>query len=438
MTHLLANRHVLSLTGNVLAAGAGFLTLLLLARVLTPGELGKWLMYLTAFTFVDMLRSGLLHTAVIRLYTGTKDFSLIGSAWIIGLIFSTTIGLASLMLWLPFPEVALFSQSEANMVGVCFALLVLVSLPVNVALWVQQAENRFDRLLVLRLLLSIPLLIFVSSGFFFPFRVVRLIQAQTVMYAVASVFTIFTSWAKVYSIVQSNRSGIRQLWQFGRYSAGTLIGTNLLKSSDTLLIGWLLGPAAVALYNFPYKLIELVEIPLRSTVATALPQLSALSARKDALGLTRLFHQQTGLLTLALLPVALFLLLFAEPLLQLLGGSQYAQSAGIFRVFAVYSLLLPLDRFIGITLDSLNQPQLNLLKVGLMVLLNVAGSWLALHFFHDPLPVAGVTFLMTLGGVLFGAWCLRKTFRINLMQLFTAGYQLGRQGLRKLIHSHAP
>lgn len=52
---------------------------------------------------------------------------------------------------------------------------------------------------------------------------------------------------------------------------GTMVGANLLRSSDTFLIGAFLGGEAVAIFNIPLKLFELVEIPLRSFAATALP-----------------------------------------------------------------------------------------------------------------------------------------------------------------------
>jgi O-antigen/teichoic acid export membrane protein len=193
---------------------------------------------------------------------------------------------------------------------------------------------------------------------------------------------------------------------------GTLVSTNLLKSTDTFMISWYFGPAALAAYNLPYKLIELIEIPLRSLAATYLPQIVKHSSG-DLLRVKDLFYQYTGLLTLLLLPVTLCMFLFAQEMVVLLGGEMYASSTGIFRCFILYSLFLPLDRFLGITLDIISKPHLNLLKVLLMVVINVAGNLAAIYFTSSILFIAVATIVTVASGVSIGWFALKILFPLK-------------------------
>ena len=68
----------------------------------------------------------------------------------------------------------------------------------------------------------------------------------------------------------------KELIDFGKYSMGTLIGSSLLKSADTFIIGLspVLGSAGIAMYAIPLKLTDLLGIPLRSFAMTAYPRMS--------------------------------------------------------------------------------------------------------------------------------------------------------------------
>ncbi|WP_431159515.1 hypothetical protein, partial [Winogradskyella poriferorum] len=65
---------------------------------------------------------------------------------------------------------------------------------------------------------------------------------------------------------------------FEKYSTFRLIGTNLLRNADILII--IISPFgsnAVALFTIPLKLTEIQQIPLRSFRATAFPKMSKAS-----------------------------------------------------------------------------------------------------------------------------------------------------------------
>jgi len=111
----------------------------------------------------------------------------------------------------------------------------------------------------------------------------------------------------------------------------------------------------------------------------------------------------------------------AKPLTLILGGPDYVESALIFKIFLIYALFLPLDRFSGITLDAINRPKLNMIKVIFMASANIIGDILAIHFFKSLEAVAMITIINVLTGVIVGNWFLRREIQINALQVFPAG-----------------
>ena len=74
----------------------------------------------------------------------------------------------------------------------------------------------------------------------------------------------------------------------------------------------------------------------------------------------------------------------------------------IFRIFTLYTLFLPYDRFTGVLLDSINKPKLNLYKVIVMAVANVIGDVVGVFIFNSLEVVAIVTVVFTIIGSLMG------------------------------------
>jgi Na+-driven multidrug efflux pump len=105
-----------------------------------------------------------------------------------------------------------------------------------------------------------------------------------------------------------------------------------------------------------------------------------------------------------------------------LGGSEYKESlpmmATVFRIFAIYSILLPIDRFTGVALDSINKPRFNFNKVMIMAGANIVGDFIAVFAFQSIEAVAIVTVLFTLIGIVLGYYYLNREVTLSLKSLF--------------------
>jgi len=121
----------------------------------------------------------------------------------------------------------------------------------------------------------------------------------------------------------------------------------------------MLGPASLAIYNLPQRLLEIIEIPMRSFMATAMPEMSVAANKEDMVSVATIMKKYAGLLTMALIPIAVVGILTSDIVVGLIGGGKYVHSeaANVFRIFLLFSVLNPLDRFMGITLDIIHKPQ---------------------------------------------------------------------------------
>jgi O-antigen/teichoic acid export membrane protein len=204
---------------------------------------------------------------------------------------------------------------------------------------------------------------------------------------------------------------------------GTLLGSNLLRSSDTFIIGSsILGSGGVAIFNVPSRILEVVEMPLRSFAVTALPQFAKQFADKNYEALRFEFEKKAGMVFFLLLPIAIICFVFADWVVLLIGGTGYSESANILRFFASYMAILPLDKFSGVMLDTINKPHLNFYKVGIQLFVNIVGDYLAILIFGNLESVALVSTLTFIAGMIFGYYQLNKHMGIKFKNVLVYGW----------------
>ena len=340
LSRLARNRHVLSLAGRGLTAACGVLTFFLLARVLGPGGLGAWILYLATGTFVHMCRRGLVKTGLVRALAGMpagERAPVLGAGWALALLLTglaaAGVGAGSAL----FPVPAGFDLFAA-----WFPVLVGATLPVHVATWIAEADDRFDRVFVLNAL----------QGLLFPLLLVGR-TAWTVFTGEPAALSVAGIWAAARSAVTIQTAAFLHVLALGGASALALsLGWARLGSSDTYLLGVLVGPTAVGVYGVAQKAVRLVLVPLQAFSATAYPSLVR-HTEASAAAVSRYAHRWTLLLTLGLIPVLVVLAVGAETVVTCLGGPSYAGSAPVLQWFVPYLALAPADRMIGMLFDSI-------------------------------------------------------------------------------------
>lgn len=467
------NHNFLSLANNGLVAVFGLFSFIVIVRSLPTNEFGEWVLFITTLNFIDMLRFGITRTAIVRFLSGAdkkEGQQLLGSNYAINL--STTLFLIILVITINFFFRDTIQESGFSLFFNWFPIIAIINLPFNNALSVLQARMRFDYILIIRILNVGSFMIYlIVNYFFFQAGILTIMWAYIITNMVSSIVASILNWDGILFIFKANWQKNKVILNFGKYTSGTLIGTNLLKSADTFILGLspFLGVTGVALYSIPLKLTEIMEIPVRSFAMTAFPGMSKASIQGNKDLVKKIYYQNIGGLTYLLLPILVVSFIFAEEFVTFLGGPEYIETAGVFRIFCFYGLLLPIDRFTGVALDSINMPKQNFFKVIYMTLSNIIGDAIVIFGFYylvfsmsiftlfivgytNPQIitetasmftmitvlelVAIVTIVFTVIGIFVGIYYLKKELDIRLSLIFSEGLVFIDSFFRKKINNH--
>jgi O-antigen/teichoic acid export membrane protein len=426
ITTVIKNKYFLSLSGNVIMSGLGMLTMAIIYRSLPINDVGVWVLFQSTLLLVDTIRSGFLTTAFIKFYAGStpeRAAEVAGSAWIIGIIITSLLVIVTIpalffLKYIHDEGYHLFFQWA----GLCFIFM----LPQFMATCVLQGEQRFDRMLYVR---------FFSQGGFFIFiltlivigriSLIGVLFSYLLSYFITSAYTLIMGWSRIDTITKRTRSGIMDLYHFGKFSIGTTLSANMFNFSDAFIINTMLGKPALAIYNLGQNLMQLVEILLRSFAATAMPSLSAAFNQDSPIGVIHIMKKYVGMLTVILIPIALCGWALADIPIYIIGGGKYlgTQAANVFRLFLAFSLLYPADRFFGLTLDVINKPIVNFYKVLVMLAINITFDVVGIYLFGNVYGAALSTAVWVIAGVAIGYWALNtKYHKFAFWSIYAVGW----------------
>ena len=417
----------LSLAGNVVLATLGFAGFALLARGLDTDSFAKWVLFISGGSLVEMLRFGITNNALIRFLAGanteTKD-KLIGSNVLISFI--VTVLIALILIGCNYFFSATIHNSGYSLFFKWYPILIFFNLPWNNALIVLQAKMEYGKILLIKA---------INSGLFFSILVLntivlnltvtQLVLLLILVNLITSSVCVFKNWDGLKLVRKATVATNKTLLNFGKYSTFTLIGTNLLRNADILIISISpLGNTAVAFFSIPLKLTELQQIPLRSFTATAFPKMSKASINGKVKEVQNLFTIYSGALTYLFFFISMLTFVFAREFVILISGFQYLDQEvngfdiiALVQILSVYGLLLPIDRMTGIALDSINKPKINALKVIVMLGTNIVGDVIAVFVFESLEMVAVATLIFTAVGILLGSYFLNKEFTVSIIEI---------------------
>jgi O-antigen/teichoic acid export membrane protein len=422
---VIKNKYFLSLSGNIIMSGLGMLTMAIIYRSLAINDVGIWTLFTVTLLLMDTFRSGFLTTAFIVFYAGSppeRTAEVAGSAWFIGicitgLLFLINIPFLFFLKQINDPGYILFFKWS----GICFIFM----LPQFIATCVLQSEQRFDRMLYVRLVNQGSFVLFIIALIVVhKMTVMGVLYSYLLSYLITSIYTLATGWARINTIKYRTKKGILELFHFGKFSVGTSLSANMFGFSDTFIINMFLGKAAIAIYNLGQNLMQLVEILLRSFATTAMPSLSSAFNQQSNYGVAYIMKKYVGMITMILIPVAICGWALADVPIYIIGGHKYVgtEAANVFRLFLTFSLLYPADRFFALTLDVINKPKINFYKVLVMLAANITFDLLGIYLFHNIYGIALATLMPILVGTIIGFWALNKYQEFTFVSLYTVGY----------------
>ena len=430
----------------------GLLSFMILMRMLSIPDFGKWVLFTAPASLIDMLRFGLSKEALVRFLSSPTPEDrkyYLGSSWLIGFLIIIPIAIILWSLTFIIPDA--LNSSGYNVFCYWYPLLAIINLPWNYAWTIFQAELEFGKIFWIRFFNLCSFLVII----FFAYLFVEInITAVVIIYLLTnfatSAFCIVKKWTGLENLRFISKIKMKEVLRYGKFSMGTKVGSSLLKGADSFIISFsaYCGPAGVAMYAIPLKYVELIEIPLISFATTAFPKLSKASIDKNAQQFRDIFYSYTGVVAFLFIGIAAISLVLNKYFILFIGGDQYKDLltpiSYIMIAFILYGTLLPLDRFTGVALDSLNKPHRNFQKVLWMTIANIIGDIFAIFGMHYLLPNLPVTTLLlfvavasivfSLLGIVIGYRFLQQEIEISFFDIFKRGYHFYKDHTLRLLH----
>ena len=180
---------------------------------------------------------------------------------------------------------------------------------------------------------------------------------------------------------------VKKLFHYGKYTFGTNMATMTYKNVDRLILSMFLLDK-VSTYDLAIKINTLTEVPTMTLAAILFPK-SAQNASEttNTEGVNKakyLYEKSVGVLLAILLPAVLFVLIFADIIIQIIGSEKYMESAPILRVTIFYGVFMAFAMQFGTILDSIGKPKLNFYITLLGAVVNLSFNfifikWLGLY-----------------------------------------------------------
>lgn len=418
------NKQFLSLLGNLVSAFFNLLSFMILVRILpTLDDFGQWVIFTATYNILDQIRTGLLQSGIIKFYTGADIETarkVAGAAWHISLL--VTIGYVVLSVIGYFAAYP-FLTGPWHLFMIWLGVLTLLSLPMNFASWVLQAENRFNEIVFIRVSQNGSFVVLLALLWWFnQVSLANVLYAYCGSMAISSIYCLLRRWTGIRNIVFRTKEQALELYRFGRLIIGSMVSSSLINYTNNLVILKMLGAANVALFSIPQKFMEVIEIILRSFVATAQPTLSAAANRGDKQAVAIAFCRYTGTVTLLIIPFIIGMLIFTEPLIIILAKGNYLGATAVVRITLITAILWPLDRFNGVTLDMMGLAHVNFYKNILKLILNAIFAVVLVWIFPNIISVALATLLHIIFAIGYGYYVMKKHMDVHLKDLWHYGW----------------
>ena len=175
----------------------------------------------------------------------------------------------------------------------------------------------------------------------------------------------------------------------------------------------------------------LLDIPIQAFSSADYPRFVSLIEKKQTSQLQGAFNKGLGVSLLVVWPAAIVVFITAKWLVVLIAGSQYENSYLIMRIFAIYAMLLPLDRYTGLMLDAMGLPKRNTSKVLFMLITNVVLDIVVLWLGYGLEAVAAVSLVTYATGIAFGFSALKRIVKLQILQSLVLAFRLVLSKIRR-------
>ena len=417
----------------------GFGSLFLLLRMLPKIGFGVWVLFLTVTSIIEVARIGLLQNALVKFLTTSKKeaYASIGTA---SLFLNLLLAFLSILLLLliAYPLSHLWESPKLPDLLYIYCLTTVALIPLHQSNFTQQANLDFRGIFWAN---------FTKQGLFFAYILCYFVAGWEISLIGLASFQVFTAACGALVSFLFGRKylkfkwpldwqWVKKLFHYGKFVFGTNLSAMLYKTIDKIMLGSLLNPIAVAIYELAIRITNLAEVPTFSIASIVFPQSARKMDSEGTEGVKILYEKSVGAILAFILPCILVVLLFPTWIIWIVAGEQYLDAAPILRLTMLYGLFVPFAIQFGTILDSIGQPKTNFIFTLLGAILNVVFNYLFISTFGLVGAAYGTLTTYTITFVLMQT-LLYKKLNVKaykafyyLLDFYYQGFKLLRDNLR--------
>jgi len=336
----------LTLAQQYCCAAISFISIVILARLLTPTEVGIFSVSAAVIGVAHMIRDFGIGRYLIQEPELSNDR--FRTAYGIGLLTAWAIGGA---LYLGRNYIAAFYGEERlrDVVSVLACNFVLVPFGAPI-LWMLTREMKFQRLFLISVASQIvqagTSVVLAAFGFSF-------MSMAWGSFAGVLATTVLASFSDMQHLfLLPSFKAWRRVVGFGSWASAQSLVTELGAGASDLILGRTLGFDAVAVYSRAQGLIATINRDIiKAVILVAFPALA--ERRRQGIDLQGPYQKGTAYLTVLIWPVIAFMGIMAYPLIAVLFGPNWMSAAPLLQIMCVTAWSSPLVTFAGQALLAL-------------------------------------------------------------------------------------
>jgi O-antigen/teichoic acid export membrane protein len=398
----------------------GFLNFLILIRVLSPADYGAWVLFISVSTLMELVKHGFIRNPLIRYLSITppeEQSSLQSASLFLNTIIAVLQG--AVLVAFAYTLTSFWDVPQLHSLFLIYILTTFAYVPANHFDTVQQAGLQFMQLFFVNLVKQGGLFLYVVTSFMVGSRIT--LEGCAIAQFGGAVASCLLSYIFVKGLLsfspRLSSKWVGELYHYGKFTFGTNVSSMIIKNMSTWLLGRMVSVNAVTIFNPAVRVSNLVEVPNDTLSAIYFPRVSRDFAESGIKAVKRRYEMAVGALLAMVIPGALLMMLLAPQVILLLAGPGFEETIPILRLIMLYCMLLPFNRFFGVTLDAIGKARVNFRMVMLTAVLNLGTCLLFIHFFGT-IGAAYGTLLTYFVTFVANQIYLRRRFGIRLQGVF--------------------
>ena len=358
-------------------------SVIILWRVLDKESCSVWVIYMTITAFIEIGRTGLLQNGLMTFLNQTPQYEhakINKASLFLNLSLSVLVVLLLLTCsgWLG----TFYKSNELTHLLTIYAVTTFIMSALYQFNFIQQANMDFKGLFWSS---------FVRNGSLFFYILYLKVSESTfsltnlaivqLLAAIPAALVAYSFAKKYFSLKAAlDWTWVKKLLQYGKYTFGTNLSTMAYKNVDKMMLGKLLL-GTLSTYDLSIKINNLAEVPTTTLAAILFPQSARRTNTEGIEGAKYLYEKSVGVLMALIVPVVLFILIFADVIVWIIGSEKYASSAPILRLTIFYGIFMAFAMQFGTIMDSVGKPRLNFYITTLGAVVNLTCNYFFIHWF---------------------------------------------------------